>query len=438
MSDTMLFPAVELPLLDRADVVVCGAGVAGVAAAIAAARDGADTVLLERSGCPGGMTTVGLLPSIISMTDGHRVLAGSICRELVDAVAADMNEPVNYRWQNIHPESVKRVCDRLLEAAGVRCYYDTTMASTRVENRRIVALACTSPAGQAAFAGKIFIDATGDGVLALAAGAGFECGDADGQVMAPTLCSMFDGIDYSASQAGSVFGRHEWARALAEGINPLPERHFVGFFRTGSSCGTGNLGHIYSTNVVDWRSRSLAMVEGRRQAVIFRDFFRRNVPGFENAELIATAGMLGVRESRRINGDYRLCAEDYLRRRHFPDDIGSFAYPIDIHAAGSCGEEQARVEENLEKSRYRPGENYGIPYRVLTVAKFDNLLVAGRCVSTDRWMQSSLRVVPGCMITGEAAGSAAALAVASGKELRGIDINLLRQRLSSRGQYIPC
>ena len=161
-----------------------------------------------------------------------------------------------------------------------------------------------------------------------------------------------------------------------------------------------------------------------------------DVKGFENAELAATASVLGVRESRRIIGEYVLTREDYLARRHFADDIGCFAYAIDIHSSTKDVKKQVAVEKNLSSSYYDRGENYGIPYRALLPKNTTNLLVAGRCISTDRAMQASIRIVPGCMITGQAAGAAAALALGKSKSLRQIPVKELQKILRSNNCFL--
>ncbi|MBO5924425.1 MAG: FAD-dependent oxidoreductase, partial [Lentisphaeria bacterium] len=193
---------------------------------------------------------------------------------------------------------------------------------------------------------------------------------------------------------------------------------------------------IYHTDTLDPVSLSNASIEGRKQAWGFLDFFKTHVKGFENAELSATASLLGVRESRRVVGEYMLTREDYLARQHFADDIGCFAYAIDIHSGSSDVKKQAAVEINLTKSYYEAGENYGIPYRALLPKNTSNLLVAGRCISTDRAMQASIRIVPGCMITGQAAGAAAALSLTSGKSLRQLPVKKLQKMLRNNNCFL--
>ena len=436
MNEKVVFPAKELQVAISADIVVVGGGTAGIAAAIASARNGADTLLIEQGGCCGGMASRGLLTSIICMTDGVRVLSNGICREFVQRIVDDMKLPeVNYRWQNIHPESVKKIADQMLAEAGVKVIYETVVTDCIADNGEIKYLKCFAPCGNFAVSGKIFIDCTGDANLAAMAGAPFEYGNESGEVMAPTLCVMYDNIKYQ-TDARNGLGRKEWKDAEASGNLPIDEHHFVGFFRNGDGCGSGNLGHIYNTDVLDIFSRSEAWRKGRELALAYHEFYRKNVKGFEGSELAASADMLGVRESRRIIGEYRMVADDYFARRHFEDEIGSFAYPVDIHSGVNDAEKQAAVEKNIVKVAYDAGENYGIPYRALLPKNTVNLLVAGRCISADRAMQSSVRVVPGCMITGEGAGTAAAFAIKNAQSLRSLDIKSLQAQLKQQGAFI--
>lgn len=430
MKGKVVFPARELDIAISAEVVVVGGGSAGIAAAVSAARNGARTLLLEQSGCCGGMASRGLLTSIICMGDGKKILANGICREFVERIVQDMKlAQTSYQWQNIHPESVKKIADQMLEEAGVEVLYETVVVDCIVESGNLKALKCFSPCGGFAVTGKVFIDCTGDANLAALAGAPFEYGDDAGKVMAPTLCVMYDNIKYQ-DESRNGLGRKEWKEATEKNQLPVNEHHFVGFYRNGTGSGSGNLGHIYNTDVLDIFSRSKAWREGRKLALQYHRFYRDRVKGFEESALTYSADMLGVRESRRIVGEYRMTSDDYFNRRHFDDDIGSFAYPIDIHSGENNAVKQAEVEKNVVKTAYAAGENYGIPYRALLPKNTVNLLVAGRCISTDRAMQSSVRVVPGCMITGEGAGTAAALCISSNCMPRELDVRKLQKVLS--------
>lgn len=423
-----------IEILSKADVVVCGGGPAGFAAAVAAARNGADTVLLEKAIFAGGMTTGGLLPSIIHMSDGERNVVSGICKEVVDEVAHRMGIRPNYHWQNIHSEILKNIYDEMLEAAGVKIFYGIQVCQVVAHQGKITSVVVATSQGLKAVNGELFIDATGDGNIAVWAGAPYEVGDELNNTMAPTLCVSFSNFE-KISQWNAV-GREEWRKASDLGTAPVEEGHFVGFFRHSAKSGSGNIGHIYEVNPLEENDFSRCAIEGRELAKKYHDFFKQHVLGFENSELTATASQLGIRETRRITGEYILSFDDYINRRHFSDDIGCLAYPIDIHASATDVRKQQEVERKLSDSRYAPGENYGIPFRALLPRKTNNLLVAGRCISTDRAMQSSIRIVPGCFATGQAAGTAAAMAVENNTELRKIDISALQSSLRRQGVFI--
>jgi hypothetical protein len=187
----------------------------------------------------------------------------------------------------------------------------------------------------------------------------------------------------------------------------------------------------------DERSLTKALLWGRRSLREYERYYKQYLEGFERMRLAATGGLLGLRETRRILGDYVLCFEDFKRRAVFEDEIGRYAYPVDIHASSPDKVSYAKFEEEFASLRYRDGESYGIPYRTLTPRGLQNVLVAGRCVSTDRFLQGSLRVMPGCYITGQAAGAAAALAVETGRGVHEVEVKELQRRLKIMGAYLP-
>ena len=166
-------------------------------------------------------------------------------------------------------------------------------------------------------------------------------------------------------------------------------------------------------------------------------FYREYVPGCDHIELVATAPLLGVRESRRIKCDYMLGVQDFLERACFEDEIGRYCYPVDIHVMNTDEEEYKRFLEEYNKSlHYEKGESYGIPYRSLIPVSFDNVLTAGRCMGTDRQMEASIRVMPGCYITGQAAGTAAAMACDGSGDVRHVDVKKLQKALAEDGAYL--
>ena len=185
------------------------------------------------------------------------------------------------------------------------------------------------------------------------------------------------------------------------------------------------------------RSITQALIWARKSLLEYERYYKKYLQGFEQMELVATASQLGARESRRILGDYVLNLQDFKSRAVFPDEIGRYSYPVDIHAAKPDLASYRRYAEDFKTLRYGKGESYGIPYRCLVPRKLTNVLVAGRCVSTDRYMQSSIRVMPGCFITGQAIGVAAAICAQQGRDTRGVSLPALQRRLKDLGAYLP-
>ncbi len=434
--------APKYPVLAQARIVVAGAGPAGCVAAIAAARQGMDVILLEESISCGGSGTNGLVPVMIHLGDGKNLTASGIGFEIIEATCRKMKvKKINHIWQHIDAEKLKRTYDDMLAEAGVTVLFSSKVAAVNRQNHRIKSLIVAGVNGLKTVHADMFIDATGDGLVSALAGVPFEYGDEYGKVMSPTLCVQYSNINLPEYQAAAKNGRNArtiWHQLLKEGRTPVADHHFVGISQYGNGTASGNLGHIYGTDSLDEFSVSRACVEGRRIAELIHAFYVNHVPGCGKSDLVNTASALGIRESRRITGDYVLNYDDYLMRRHFDDDIGCFHYPIDIHASNSDPDEQLKVVETLEMSSYKPGESYGIPYRALTPKGVKNLLVAGRCISADRAIMSSIRVQPGCMITGQAAGVAAAIALDRKCDVRRVNIKELRGKLIEIGAFIPC
>ncbi len=425
----------NFPLLAESDIVISGGGPAGVAAALAAARRGYRVLLLEQTGTLGGLATSGLVPTFAPSTDGERFLYGGIYEEIDRELCRRMGvECKPASWQAIDAEIMKRLLDDLVEAAGVRVLFGVKVCEAEVDDGRIRALWAATAQGIRRITGKQFIDATGDGMLAMLAGAEFEYGDKAGNTMSPTLCAQFANIDYRKYEEAYRNGNSDraiWHRMLQAGTAPLIEHHFVCMTRMSPATATSNLGHIYGCNVFDPDDLTRGYREGRRVVRTFETFYREHVPGFENAVLVSTASLLGVRETRRIRGEYRMTFDDYRNRADFTDEIGRCCYPVDIHSSSLDSEEQKRVEQVLAATRFKHGESYGIPYRAMIPVGLRNLLVPGRALSSDREIQSSIRVMPPCFVTGQAAGIAAGM-VQDG-DVRSVDIAALQAALREIG-----
>ncbi len=450
MSDPTLTWRRSVPIRHAVDVLVIGGGPAGIAASLAAARLGASVLLIEQTGTLGGMGTSGLVPGFCPMGDGKRVIVGGIGREIVDRLrAAGWTGPGDRpgRWSGWIPfqvESLKLLYDQMITEAGITLRFLTTLVDVVTEGRRLKHVIVAGREGAYAIHAQSFVDATGDGLLSTLAGAAHEIGDETGALQPPTLCSIFANVDWKAFQRFRRKGlpgnavQETVERAITEGFFTTPDRHHPGAFRTGQRLAGMNVGHVHGTNAVDDVQLTQAMIRGRRVVQENLAFYRKYIPGFEHAELATTGSLLGVRETRRIVADYTLTADDFVARRSFPDQIGRYNYAIDLHPTVATTQAyEAFLKEFQEQYRYKPGESYGIPLRSLIVRDLDNVMVAGRCMGTDRKMQGSTRVMPCCFITGQAAGVTAAMAVEKDGAVRNVEADHVVHQLKKTGAYIP-
>ena len=400
----------EIPIRHEVDVCVAGGGAAGVAAAVAASRAGAKVFLAEATGCFGGLGTAGLVPAFCGVGDGMRVMGGTFCHEILKAM--DIPEGAYAReFSYIDAEKLKRVYDEIIAASGCIFALEVRLAAVECENGTIKSAIFTECGDDSLFAvnAKVFIDATGNGDLAAWAGADFAIGNAQGIVMPSTLCTAWANIEWKKYDRSQLFDL--LLQAIDDGVFSLNDWHHSGMFPVGKGIAGGNFGHIYDLRADKTASRTAGWLDIRKRTAEFQTFYNRYVPGFQRAELVATAALMGVRECRRITGDYILTVDDFKNKARFDDEIGQFAYGVDIHPLNDTKAEFERFQREFYGNlRYKAGECYGVPYRVLIPAKLKNCLTAGRCVSTDQPMEASIRVMPGCFLTGYAAGTAAALA----------------------------
>ena len=421
----------------EADILVAGGGPAGVAAAVAAARQNRSVRLIEAHSCLGGMGTAGMVPAFMQFTDGINFLAGGVGREILDSLReADGTVPAD--GMGIRAEVLKRVYDELLVDAGVAFTFHTQLVDVTLEDGCVHEAICAGKSGLFAIRAKVFIDATGDGDLAAFAGAPYEKGDTDGNMMPGTLCSLWAGIDWDkVRDSGLGAGNSRIEEAISDGIFSLEDRHLPGMWQVGNTIGGGNIGHTFNLDGTDEESLTQAYLWGRKSLKEYERYYKEYLKGFEKMELVATASLLGVRETRRIIGDYILNIDDFKNLAVFEDEIGRYSYPIDIHVARPDRESYEKFRREFTTLRLGKGESYGIPYRILTPKGLRNVFVAGRCVSTDRNMQASIRVMPGCYITGQAAGVAAAMIVETQADSRTINIRKLQARLKAMGAFLP-
>lgn len=442
----------DLPLDDSYDVIVAGGGPAGCTAAAAAAREGARTLLLEATGSLGGMGTSGLVPAWCPFTDHEKIIYRGMAEKILSACKEHLPHisPGQNDWVPIPAEELKRIYDDLVTGNGATVFFHIMLAGVTKtpDGKAVDAILVASKAGLVAYRAPVFIDATGDADLAAWAGAPFDMGDEETHsLQACTHCFTLCNVDtYTYEHVGGIRyckGREAIRDILESKKYPLIEDLHACNSLIGPGVVGFNAGHIWDVDPTNPDSVSQGLIRGRKIAASFRDACAEFSPAFKNAYLVQTADALGIRESRRIVGDYVLTEDDYVARRSFPDEICRNSYYLDVHGR-RASETKTTDPKELEKQlatrtrRYGPGESHGIPYRCLLPKTLRNVYVVGRTISTTRIVQGTTRVMPVCLCMGEAAGIAASMAAKLPvADSRAISTDALRNRLREHGAYLP-
>jgi hypothetical protein len=435
--------ACPIPERPPVDVLVCGGGPAGYAAAIAAGRLGARVRLIDAGTALGGAATSAWVNAIDCMSDGERPSVGGVQREMVERIHAAggmMSWVTPEHWNTGYlmpirstPEAQKRVLDAMAAEAQVEIHYLARVAHVVTAGDRLAGVVVCGVDGLSYMPARTVIDATGDAAVAHLAGVPCrEAKDAPSSLPA-TLCFIISGIAPGAGRP-----KDHLERAFADGHFRRPDRHIYAQPIAEHTI-SFNAGHVYGMDPTDPASLAAGLREGRLQAEEWASFLRRYVPGYQHSILVATAPMIGVRETRRIVGEYELTWEDFVCARHYPDQIGIYNKEADIHAPRADPETQAltfRLKE--QRIGWLPkGRTYGLPYGITVPRGSQNLWVAGRCASTDRLVHSSCRVQPACAMMGQAAGTAAVQAIATGQPASDLDTEALVTTLRQAGAILP-
>ena len=420
------------------DVCIVGGGPSGIAAAVAAARSGLSVFLAESQGFFGGLATTALVPAFMPFDNGVDFLAGGIGKEIYD-LCIENKFYLSGRTVGIHPEKYKLICDNLIvKEPNINYSFFTTLIDVIQDSANpdhVDYAVFNAKSGTFAVKAKIYIDCTGDGDLCAFAGNPYVIGDESGKTMPATLCSVWNDINWDDKQFSDG---EQLERAFEDRLFTQEDRHLSGMWRTGDKLGGGNIGHTFNIDATDEVSLTNAMITGRKIIPEYETYYREYLGrGYKDSSVAITGSYLGVRESRRITGDYILSIDDFMNRASFDDEIGRFSYPVDIHIANPDKESYEIFRKEHDTMRYKDGESYGIPYRILLPVNLSNVYVAGRCASTDKKMQSSIRVMPGCFIMGQAAGIGAAVSIRNNCETREISILQLQSELKSIGAYLP-
>lgn len=441
----------NIPVEDGYDLVVAGGGPAGCAAAVCAARLGVKVLLIEATGCLGGMGTSGLVTAFDPMADGVRNLAGGFIREVVETlydrgylkpgIDPDTWRKNYHQWTPFHPEGLKIVLDELASQSGVEVRFFTRVIDVEFDaaDKIVRGVIINNVEGSKYIKARTFIDCTGDAALTAMTGAPCrEAGRDTENIMPCTLASLHAGIDWENEDQTPHDDR--WIiieKAYADGVLSQCDRHLSGMSRIGHTLGYLNGGHVFGLNALKCADLSSGMMFGRKLAQEYLALYRKYLKGYDNMELVTTASLMGVRETRRIVGEYELCFDDYINRRSFPDQIGVFNKFVDIHAYDCSKEQYENFVSSKNKERLGMGEYFGMPYGILVPKGWKNLWVAGRCASADIRVQGSIRVMPACAMMGQAAGTAAVQSIKTGQIACELDTEMLVETLLENGAFLP-
>ncbi len=428
------------------DVVVVGGGAAGIGAAISAARNGMETLLIEHNGALGGLVTLGLVCYLAGYPEG---VGKEFFRRLKEEEGMLDSPRIG------DPETIKYVSEQMVLGAGAKILYWTYVIDSIVEKGVLKGVVVQNKSGRYAILSKVIVDCSGDADVAYYSGVPYESGwdRMGGYNQAVSLDFVMNNVNIRSFQPRDFYSTIQMKIEEAAKKGELPrlvEKGYLGPFQRK----VGDISDVYVCTAHSRKCKTLdvadltrIVIEQRKQIQQLVKFYRKNVTGFENAYLSYTASILGIRESRRIVGEYVLTGEDIACARKFKDAVVRDTHGFDIHNPVNDLPhiKHAHLKEPKEpafcvpdpdggyRAYLKPGQYYEIPYRCLVPLKVENLLVAGRCLSADFEAQSGARLIMTCMTMGQSAGTAAALSIKERVNPRNLDADLLRDTLFSQG-----
>lgn len=426
---------VDIPVIAEPDVLVVGAGPGGLGAGVMAARQGARTMLVERYGCAGGTAVFGEITPFMCNHLDDRTLDLPVYAEWC-AKMQEYRSPLDKEREPFDPRIGTAVTNRkiskdeaalaiedLLLDAGVELLYHHALVDVVMENGKIAAAVFSSKSGLCAIRAKVYVDSTGDGDLAVLAGAPFEFGNADNLCQPMTTCFKLSGVERDRMPEKAVINDLYHA-AVARGDIHCTRENVLFFSYIDPDVVHFNTTRVIKKSGVDAQELSQAEIEGRKQVREFLEFLRAEVPGFENARLHSMARHIGVRESRRILGEVFQTADDFKNCAKYPDGIAKVRYQIDIHNPSGSGTTLMQMP---------PDEWYELRYGTLIPKGSGNLLMGCRAISVDHALHSSMRIMPPVCSIGQAAGVAAALCAQRGCSPVDLDGAEVRRVLAAAG-----
>lgn len=404
------------------DVAVVGGGVAGIAAAVAGARAGAHVYLIERNGFLGGTATGGLVGRFQA---GPDVQGSPVIRGLYKEICDRLHAYDGIQGSLFDPELMKFVALDLCEEAGVHLLLHSLVHDVTTRDQQVEAIQIYDKRTPRRMIAKTYVDATGDGDVSALAGATFHAGRTiDGLQQPMTLLFQLGNIDRQRLMTA------DWTRLndlFKKEVQILASRGRIFYFEWTRGLLGFVMTHVAGLDGLDSEDLTQAEITARRQAYAVYQFFRKHVPGCEECVIATTATQIGLRETRRIAGDYMLTREDILTGHKFEDSIGCSTSWIDVHNPDGEGV----LHELVIKDDW-----FEIPLRAITVAGYDNLLIAGRCISATHEAQGSIREIPTCILSGQGAGVAAALAAQQQIPVRKLNISKLQRELLAQGVWL--